>query len=103
MLVDAPLLTLLALALFLIALVALLLVAILVHTRALARRVDELRDEVRYDIPPARRAIFEGSILTLPRGAGASEAEAGVAFFVSPTAALTAAHTRGARGLLAAA
>lgn len=68
-------------------------------TRALARDshatralVAELRDEVRYDIPPARRATIEGSILAVLRGAGAAEAEAGVAFFVSSTAALTVAR-----------
>jgi hypothetical protein len=56
-------------------------------TRAL---VTELSDEVRYDIPPARRATIEGSILAVLRGAG--EAEAGAAFFISSTAALTAAR-----------
>ena len=50
----------------------------------------ELRDEVRYDIPPARRATIEASILAVLRDA--DEAEAGVAFFISPTTALTVAR-----------
>ena len=66
------------------------------RARALAQEmratITELRDEVRYDIPPARRVAIEGSILAVLRGAGAAEAEAGVAFFVSSTAALTVAH-----------
>lgn len=52
--------------------------------------IAELRDEVRYDIPPARRTTIEGSILAVLRGA--AETEAGVAFFVSSTTALTVAH-----------
>jgi len=55
---------------------------------AVLAAVRQLREEVRYDIPPARRAAVEGSILAVVRGG----AEAGVAFFVSPTVALTAAH-----------
>jgi len=68
------------------------------RARALAERMDELRDEVRYDIPPARRATIEGSILAVLRGAGAGQAEAGVAFFVSPTTALTVAHNLSVAG-----
>lgn len=45
-------------------------------------------EELRHDIPPAQRARIEGSILAVVRG----KAEAGVAFFVSPRTALTAAH-----------
>lgn len=75
--------------LFGLTIIALLIVvlALLVRQRA---ELSELRDEVRYDIPPARRAMIEGSILAVLRGAG--EAEAGVAFFISPTTALTVAH-----------
>jgi hypothetical protein len=55
------------------------LVALLVRQEVESRRAEgqfaELRDEVRYDIPPARRATIEGSILAVLRGAG--EAEAG--------------------------
>lgn len=49
---------------------------------------------MRYDIPPSRRAAIEGSILAVLRGS----AEAGVAFFVSPTTALTAARNLRAGG-----
>ncbi len=45
-------------------------------------------EEVRYDIPPARRITIEGSIIAVLRDG----VEAGVAFFVSPTKALTVAH-----------
>jgi hypothetical protein len=86
---------------FFVALIFALLVVLLARqelelrrARALAQDTRDLvtaiRDEVRYDIPPARRTTIEGSILAVLRGAG--EAEAGVAFFVSPTAALTVAH-----------
>ena len=47
-----------------------------------------LTEELRHEIPPAQRARIEGSILAVVRG----KVEAGVAFFVSPTTALTAAH-----------
>ena len=87
------------------ALIAVLLIAILTRVRGEERRarallalVAELREEVRYDIPPARRAAIEGSILAVFRGAGRDAAEAGVAFFVSPTAALTVAHNLGVAG-----
>ena len=55
---------------------------------ALLFYVWQLREEVRFDIPPARRAAVEGSILAVVR----SGDEASVAFFVSPTVALTAAR-----------
>jgi hypothetical protein len=45
-------------------------------------------ERARYYIPPAQRAAIEGSILAV-LGSGV---EPGVAFFVSPTKALTAAH-----------
>ena len=50
--------------------------------------VERAVEEVRYDIPPARRATIEGSIIAVVRGG----VEAGVAFFISPTRALTVAH-----------
>ena len=75
---------------FFVALVCLL----IWHERRLEARLKGLRDEVRYDIPPSRRAAIEGSILAILRGG----AEAGVAFFVSPTMALTAAHNLRAAG-----
>ena len=96
------------------ALIVMLLVFIIVRLKLEARRthaahelearrtralMDELREEVRYDIPPARRATIEGSILAVLRGAGAGEAEAGVAFFVSPTTAITVAHNLGVAGV----
>jgi S1-C subfamily serine protease len=85
-----------------LALIIVLLVAIIIRMELVARRtralMDELREEVRYDVPPARRATIEGSILAVLRGAGAGEAEAGVAFFVSPTTALTVAHNLSVAG-----
>lgn len=67
-------------------LIVLIFALFIIHdTRAM---ITELRDEVRYDIPPARRAKIEGSILAILRGT----VETGVAFFVSSTAALTVAH-----------
>ena len=67
---------------------------------ALAARAETLEalrsfaEELRHDIPPAQRARIEGSILAVARG----KVEAGVAFFVSPTTALTAAHNLGVGG-----
>ena len=61
------------------------------------RRSEALRsltEELRHEIPPAQRARIEGSILAVVRG----KVEAGVAFFVSPTTALTAAHNLGVGG-----
>lgn len=58
------------------------------------RALLELRDEVRYYMPPSRRAAIEGSILAIVR----SGTDAGVAFFISPTAALTAARNLAVRG-----
>ena len=76
----------------LLAVLALLLLAVLARLELLARkqqeRLDRLCEEVRYDIPPARRVTIEASILAILR----EDVEAGVAFFVSPTTALTAAH-----------
>jgi len=81
-------------ALFLL-LILLALVGLLLRREArLEARLESLREEVRYDIPPARRAAIEGSILAVLRGSS----EAGVAFFVSPTTALTAAHNLRAGG-----
>jgi hypothetical protein len=57
-----------------------------------ARLRQELRgltEEVRYEMTPAQRARIEGSILAVVRGGGNA---VGVAFFVSSTTALTAAH-----------
>ena len=53
-----------------------------------------LAEEFRHDIPPSQRARIEGSILAVVRGT----TEAGVAFFISPTIALTAAHNLGVSG-----
>ena len=53
-----------------------------------------LTEELRHEIPPAQRTRIEGSILAVVRG----KVEAGVAFFVSPTTALTAAHNLGVGG-----
>jgi hypothetical protein len=53
-----------------------------------AGAVERAVEEARYDIPPARRAAIEGSIIAVVRGG----VEAGVAFFISPTRALTVAH-----------
>lgn len=63
---------------------------------ALRRTNDALRrieEEVRYEIPPSRRKVIEGSILTVMRRVGTKSEPCGVAFFVSATCALTAAHT----------
>jgi S1-C subfamily serine protease len=63
------------------------------ESQRLAALVANLRDEVRYDIPPARRVTIEGSILAVLRSDGKKKAAAaGVAFFISATAALTVAH-----------
>ena len=51
-------------------------------------------EELRHDIPPRQRSRIEGSILAVVRG----KADAGVAFFISPTTALTAAHNLGVSG-----
>jgi hypothetical protein len=51
-------------------------------------RLTRLTEEVRYDIPPARRAVIKRSIVTILRGGS----EMGVAFFISPTVAITVAH-----------
>ena len=82
--IEDPIVTYLGLAIIALLLTVL---ALLVRQRA---ELLELRDEVRYDIPPARRGKVEGSILAVLRGA--DEAEAGVAFFISSTTALTVAH-----------
>ena len=62
------------------------------ESQRLAALVANLRDEVRFDIPPARRVTIEGSILAVLRSDGKKNAAAGVAFFISSTAALTVAH-----------
>jgi len=51
-------------------------------------------EELRHEIPPKQRSRIEGSILAVLRG----KKEAGVAFFISPTTALTAAHNLGVSG-----
>jgi hypothetical protein len=56
--------------------------------RALAERHARLAEEARYEMTPAQRARIDGSILAVVRGGRA----VGAAFFVSPTAALTAAR-----------
>jgi len=75
-----------------------LLVAILFALVRLDGRLTRLAEEVRYDIPPSRRATIEGSILAVLRASGAGEAESGVAFFVSPHVALTVAHNLAVAG-----
>ena len=87
-------------ALFSLALLAVVLAVLLIFYR-LDRQAREAREalrslteELRHEIPPAQRARIEGSILAVVRG----KVEAGVAFFVSPTTALTAAHNLGVGG-----
>ena len=57
--------------------------------RRLEARLDVLQEEIRYDIPPRIRKVIEGSILAVRRR---GTEIGGVAFFVSPTRALTVAH-----------
>jgi hypothetical protein len=88
---DIITLLLATLAILLFSVVALLFFLIARQRQQEARlheRLDRLSEEVRYDIPPARRATIEASIIAILR----KNVEAGVAFFVSPTLALTAAH-----------
>jgi hypothetical protein len=70
------------------------------RVHSLDGRMSQIQEEVRYDIPPARRITIENAILIVLRGRrkGMGQ-EAGVAFFVSPTTALTVAHNlpKGAR------
>jgi len=56
--------------------------------------IRNLTDEVRYEMTPTQRARIEGSILAILSGKKA----VGVAFFVSPTTALTVAHNLALRG-----
>lgn len=60
--------------LFLGVLILALLIALLtrqeLESQRLAALVANLRDEVRYDIPPARRVTIEGSILAVLRSDG---------------------------------
>jgi hypothetical protein len=56
--------------------------------------IRNLTDEVRYEMTPTQRARIEGSIVAILSGGKA----VGVAFFVSPTTALTVAHNLALRG-----
>jgi hypothetical protein len=56
--------------------------------------IRNLTDEVRYEMTPTQRARIEGSILAILSVGKA----VGVAFFVSPTTALTVAHNLAHRG-----
>lgn len=58
----------------------------------LRQDVQGLTDEVRYEISPTQRARIEGSFLAVLRNGK----PVGVAFFVSPRTAITAAHNLGA-------
>lgn len=55
--------------------------------------IARVKDDIRYDILPSRRAAIKGSIVAILR----NHKEVGVAFFISPTMALTAAHNLLAR------
>jgi hypothetical protein len=57
--------------------------------------IRSLTDEVRYEMTPTQRARIEGSILAI---LSSGKKAVGVAFFVSPTTALTVAHNLALRG-----
>ena len=50
--------------------------------------LEQLADEVRFDIPPSRRAAIKRPIIAIMRG----RSEVGAAFFISPRVAITVAH-----------
>jgi hypothetical protein len=59
----------------------------------LEEEMTRLKEDIRYDIPPSRRTLIKGSIVVILR----NRRKVGVAFFISPTVALTAAHNLTAR------
>lgn len=56
--------------------------------RSTKEALRSIKEDLRYDIPPSRRANIKGSIVVIIR----DQKKVGVAFFITPTVALTAAH-----------
>jgi hypothetical protein len=62
------------------------------RARRVHQRLARLEQQNRYEIPPARRLAIENSILAIMYRDGKHDRCAGVAFFVSPTVAITVEH-----------